>query len=80
MPRLLPERLQATGQVLVMAATSGLGTVLGSVVGGFAYGSIGPMGFFAAAGGVAVAGGIASWFVLGSSVGGRLRTSGTPGL
>lgn len=76
-PRLLPERLQATGQVLVMAATSGLGAVLGSVVGGYAYGSIGPMGFFAAAGGVTIAGGIASWFVLGDSVGGRLKAGST---
>lgn len=73
-PRLLPERLQATGQVLVMASTSGLGAVLGSVLGGVAYGSIGPSAFFAAAGGVAIAGGIASWFVLSGSVGGRLKT------
>lgn len=76
-PRLLPERLQATGQVLVMASTSGLGAVLGSVLGGVAYGSIGPSAFFAAAGGVAIAGGIASWFVLSGSVGGRLKTRTT---
>ena len=73
-PRLLPEKLQTTGQVLVVGATTGLGAVLGSVVGGIAYGSIGPTAFFAGAGGVAIAGGIASWFVLSGSVGGRLRT------
>lgn len=73
-PRLLPEKLQTTGQVLVVGATTGLGAVLGSVIGGIAYGSIGPTAFFAGAGGVAIAGGIASWFVLSGSVGGRLRT------
>jgi len=73
-PRLLPEKLQTTGQVLVVGATTGLGAVLGSVIGGIAYGSIGPTAFFGGAGGVAIAGGIASWFVLSGSVGGRLRT------
>jgi PPP family 3-phenylpropionic acid transporter len=73
-PRLLPEKLQTTGQVLVVGSTTGLGAVLGSVVGGIAYGSIGPTAFFAGAGGVAIVGGVASWFVLAGSVGGRLRT------
>jgi MFS transporter, PPP family, 3-phenylpropionic acid transporter len=73
-PRLLPERLQTTGQVLVVASTTGLGAVVGSVVGGIAYGAIGPTAFFIGAGGVAIAGGIASWFVLTGSLGGRLKT------
>ena len=73
-PRLLPERLQTTGQVLVVASTTGLGAVLGSVIGGVAYGAFGPMAFFAGAGGVAIVGGVASWFVLAGSVGGRLKT------
>jgi MFS transporter, PPP family, 3-phenylpropionic acid transporter len=73
-PRLLPEKLQTTGQVLVVASTTGLGAVLGSMVGGIAYGSVGPTVFFIGAGGVAIAGGIASWFVLAGAVGGRLRT------
>jgi MFS transporter, PPP family, 3-phenylpropionic acid transporter len=72
-PRLLPETLQATGQVLVQAASLGLGTVLGSVVGGVIYGSMGPTSFFAVAGGVAIVGAIASWLVLSGSVGARLR-------
>jgi PPP family 3-phenylpropionic acid transporter len=73
-PRLLPEKLQTTGQVLVVASTTGLGAVLGSMVGGVAYGSVGPTAFFLGAGGVAIVGGIASWFVLAGTVGGRLRT------
>lgn len=75
-PRLLPEGLQATGQFLVMASTTGLGAVLGSVVGGVAYETIGPTAFFIGAGGLAMAGGVASWFVLAGSVGGRLKTRG----
>jgi PPP family 3-phenylpropionic acid transporter len=73
-PRLLPEKLQTTGQVLVVASTTGLGAVLGTMIGGVAYGSLGPMVFFVGAGGVAIVGGIASWFVLAGTVGGRLRT------
>jgi MFS family permease len=71
-PRLLPQSLQATGQVLFQAATLGFGTVMGSVIGGVAYGAFGPRFFFLAAGGVAIAGGIAAWFVLAGPVGARL--------
>jgi MFS family permease len=73
-PRLLPESLQTTGQVLVVAATGGLGAIAGSMIGGVAYGSLGPTVFFIGAGGLAITGGLASWFVLSGSVGGRLRT------
>ena len=71
-PRLLPASLQATGQVLFQAATLGVGTVLGSVIGGVVYGSLGPTVFFAGAGGVALAGAAGAWFVLAGPVGGRL--------
>ena len=71
-PRLLPQSLQATGQVLFQAATLGFGTVMGSVIGGVAYSAFGPRFFFLAAGGVAIAGGIAAWFVLAGPVGARL--------
>jgi PPP family 3-phenylpropionic acid transporter len=71
-PRLLPQSLQATGQVLFQAATLGFGTVMGSVIGGVAYSAFGPRFFFFAAGGVAIAGGIAAWFVLAGPVGARL--------
>jgi PPP family 3-phenylpropionic acid transporter len=71
-PRLLPRSLQATGQVMFQAATMGFGAVLGSVLGGVAYGWLGPTYFFATAGGVAIAGAIGAWFVLSGPVGGRL--------
>lgn len=71
-PRLLPQSLQATGQVLFQAATWGLGTVLGSVIGGIVYASFGPTVFFAGAGGVAIVGAVGSWFALAGPVGGRL--------
>jgi PPP family 3-phenylpropionic acid transporter len=76
-PRLLPRSLQATGQVLFTAATLGFGSVVGSVIGGIVYGWAGPTLFFAAAGGVAIAGGLASWFVLAGPVGERLAASGS---
>jgi MFS family permease len=71
-PRLLPQSLQATGQVLFQSATLGFGTVIGSVIGGVVYGWFGPTIFFAAAGGVAIAGGVGAWFVLAGPVGARL--------
>lgn len=71
-PRLLPESLQATGQVLFQAATLGFGTVMGSVVGGVAYATLGPTTFFLAAGGVAIAGAAGAWLVLAGPVGARL--------
>ncbi len=71
-PRLLPQSLQATGQVLFQSATLGFGAVTGSVVGGVVYGSFGPTVFFAAAGGVAIAGAAWAWFVLAGPVGARL--------
>jgi MFS family permease len=77
-PRLLPQSLQATGQVLFQAATLGFGAVLGSMVGGVFYDAFGPRSFFLVAGGVAIAGGIASWFVLAGPVGARL-TGRAPG-
>jgi MFS family permease len=71
-PRLLPQSLQATGQVLFQSATLGFGTVVGSVVGGVVYGWFGPTFFFAAAGGVAIIGGVGAWFILAGPVGARL--------
>lgn len=56
--RLLPAPLQATGQGLVQAATVGVGTVVGTALGGIAYGSLGPAGFFLGAALAAIGGGI----------------------
>jgi PPP family 3-phenylpropionic acid transporter len=67
--RLLPTELQATGQTMLQAATFGLGTALGSIVGGALYGAIGPMGFFVVAGGLCIGGGIGAWIVLYGPVG-----------
>jgi len=74
--RLLPGSLQVTGQVLFQSATMGIGTILGSVVGGVVYASFGPTFFFLAAGAVAIAGGIAAWFFLAGPVGARLTSRG----
>ena len=67
--RLLPASLQATGQGLVQAVTVGLGTVLGDVLGGLQYGTMGPTAFFATAGIVAIVGAIGGWFALRGDVG-----------
>jgi MFS family permease len=71
-PRLLPQSLLATGQVMFQAATIGLGAVIGSVIGGVAYSALGPTAFFASAGVVAIVGAVGAWYVLAGDVGGRL--------
>ena len=75
--RLLPSELQATGQTMLGAATSGLGTALGAILGGIVYAVFGPTAYFAAAGAMAIGGGIGAWFVLHGPVGGRLRAAET---
>jgi len=62
--RLLPASLQATGQGLVQAATVGIGTVLGTALGGIAYGWLGPAGFFLGAALAAIGGGFWAAFAL----------------
>lgn len=74
--RLLPASLQATGQGLVQAATVGIGTVLGTALGGIVYGLAGAPGFFLVAAAAAVAGGVGAALVLAGPVGDRVR----PGL
>jgi PPP family 3-phenylpropionic acid transporter len=71
-PRLLPQSLLATGQVMFQAATIGLGAVIGSVIGGVAYSALGPTAFFASAGAIAIIGAVGAWYVLAGDVGGRL--------
>ena len=56
--RLLPASLQATGQGLVQAATVGIGTVLGTALGGIVYGLAGAPGFFLVAAAAAIVGGV----------------------
>ena len=67
--RLLPRPLQATGQGLVQAATVGIGTVLGTAIGGVAYGSLGPTGFFLVAAAAAIVGGLGTAVVLSGPIG-----------
>lgn len=69
--RLLPDSLQATGQGLVQAATVGIGTVVGTAIGGIAYGWLGPAGFFLGAAAAAIVGGIGAALVLGGPIGAR---------
>jgi len=71
--RLLPAELQATGQTMLGAATSGLGTALGATVGGVIYAVFGPAAYFAAAGAAAIIGGIGAWVILAGPLGGRLE-------
>jgi len=75
--RLLPTELQATGQTMLGAATSGLGTALGAILGGVVYAVSGPTAYFAFAGMLAILGGIGAWFVLHGTVGGRIRATET---
>ena len=73
--RLLPDALQATGQTLTQAATFGLGSAIGGVLGGFVYGGFGPATFFGLAGAMAIGGGVGAWFALHGSVGAREAAS-----
>jgi PPP family 3-phenylpropionic acid transporter len=74
--RLLPDELQATGQTMLQAATFGLGSALGAVIGGVVYGEFGPTVFFGLAGAVAIGSGIAAAVVLRGPVGDRSATPG----
>jgi MFS transporter, PPP family, 3-phenylpropionic acid transporter len=67
--RLLPRPLQATGQGLVQAATVGIGTVLGTALGGIQYGWLGPTGFFLIAATAAIVGGLGTAVVLSGPIG-----------
>ncbi len=69
--RLLPASLQATGQGLVQAATVGIGTVLGTAIGGIAYGGLGATGFFLGAAAAAIIGGAGAAVVLSGAIGAR---------
>lgn len=76
--RLLPRPLQATGQGLVQAATVGIGTVLGTAVGGIQYGWLGPTGFFLIAATAAIVGGLGTVVVLSGPIGDGDQTRADP--
>jgi len=54
--RLLPPRLQSTGQTLLGASSFGAGAILANPVGGWLYGAFGPAGAFGLAAACAFAG------------------------
>ncbi len=55
--RMLPERLQATGQTLLQAACFGLAAIAANLLGGILYGAVGSIGVFGGGALCAVAGG-----------------------
>jgi predicted MFS family arabinose efflux permease len=59
---------------MLQAATFGLGTALGAVIGGIVYGIAGPTAFFTLAGALVVTGGVSAWVVLRGPVGARGST------
>jgi MFS transporter, PPP family, 3-phenylpropionic acid transporter len=64
MARVLPQRLQATGQTLFQAACFGIAAVVSSVVGGVLYSTVGAGGVFGVGAVCAVAGGLLGLAVL----------------
>jgi MFS family permease len=64
MARLLPPRLQATGQTLFQAACFGFAAFLANFGGGILYAVAGPLGVFGVGGVCAIAGGLAGFVVL----------------
>jgi len=55
--RMLPSRLQATGQTLLQAGCFGIGAILANFIGGILYGAVGPIGVFGVGAICAVVGG-----------------------
>jgi MFS transporter, PPP family, 3-phenylpropionic acid transporter len=68
--RLLPPRLQSTGQTLLGASSFGAGSILANPIGGALYGAFGPAGAFGMAAVCMLAGAVA-WFLI--------IPAGTPG-
>ncbi len=64
MARILPERLQATGQTLLQASGFGVAAILSNLLGGLLYATAGPLGVFGGGAACAVAGGLIGLFAL----------------
>jgi PPP family 3-phenylpropionic acid transporter len=58
MARILPERLQATGQTLLQASGFGVAAILSNLLGGVLYATAGPLGVFGGGAACAVVGGL----------------------
>ncbi len=67
MSRLLPPRLQATGQTLLQATAWGLAAVLAGVAGGFLYQYAGPLGIFGGGAVCAAAGAVVGFAAIGTA-------------
>jgi len=67
--RMLPARLQATGQTLLQAACFGIGAILANLIGGILYGSVGPIGVFGVGAICAVVGGAVGFMALPTEAG-----------
>jgi MFS transporter, PPP family, 3-phenylpropionic acid transporter len=61
--RLLPPRLQSTGQTLLGASSFGAGSILANPIGGALYGAFGPVGAFGMAAACLLAGAVV-WFLV----------------
>jgi PPP family 3-phenylpropionic acid transporter len=62
--RLVPERLQATGQAARSMIVTGLAPIVGALGGGLVYGSLGPGALFAGSAGLVAAGAAIAWRVM----------------
>jgi MFS family permease len=80
MARLLPVRLQATGQTLFQAACFGIAAILANFIGGVLYATAGPLGVFGAGGVCAIAGGLVGFVVLPGVAGAAPPVGAEPGL
>jgi PPP family 3-phenylpropionic acid transporter len=69
MARILPERLQATGQTLLQAAGFGVAAILANLLGGLLYAAAGPLGVFGGGAVCAVVGGLVGLVALPRDVG-----------
>jgi PPP family 3-phenylpropionic acid transporter len=65
--RLVPERLQATGQAVRLMVASGLAPILGALAGGIVFARLGPPTLFVCAAGLVVIGAAIAWAALSTS-------------
>jgi PPP family 3-phenylpropionic acid transporter len=78
MARILPERLQATGQTLLQAAGFGVAAVLANLLGGLLYATAGPLGVFGGGAACAMVGGFIGLVALPQDEGASDRVAPEP--
>jgi len=62
--RLVPQRLQSTGQTVTQTFGWGIGAIIGPSLGGFVFGRVGAPALFAGAAALCLGGALWVWFVL----------------